>query len=120
MRHASGFNYYYVAVRHHGKKAIFVEGSHRTPRDEEIRIHPFSPRGVGGARGRWAGGARGGKTDDAIPKSHYTSSGAVFYLGKEPAPSPLPPPPPPPPRLPATPTVRIPEFVYENCPLKWL
>lgn len=23
-----------------------MEGSHRTPRDEEIRIHPFSPWGV--------------------------------------------------------------------------
>lgn len=43
------------------------------------------------APGRWGvceyRGAEGGKTDDAIPKTHYTSSGAVFYLRKEPAPT---------------------------------
>lgn len=77
-----------------------MEGLHRTPRDEEIRIHPFSTRGAGGG---------GGETDDAIPKTHYTSSRAVFYLGKEPAP--------PRPALPPRPP-RRPDFVYENYPLK--
>lgn len=62
----------YVILKVAQKKAIYMEGS-RWTRDEEIRIHPCSP---------WRGR---GKTDDAIPKTHYTSSGAVFYLGNEPA-----------------------------------
>lgn len=49
--------------------------------DEEIRIHPFSPR----ERGE-RGTREGGKTDDAIPGRHYTNTGAVFYLGNEPSP----------------------------------
>lgn len=75
-------------------------GLHRTPPDEEIRIHPFPPRG--------SREERGGKTDDAIPKTHYTSSRAVFYLGKEPAPRPPT----------STPPPWILDFVYENYPLK--
>lgn len=101
----------YVIRTAYQKEAIYMEGSYRTPRDEEIRIHPFSPRGkrgTSGAAGWWRErGCQDGRRHSKNPLYQHWSC----FLSRKRTPRPTFPLPPP--------SSGILNFVYENCPLKW-